>query len=75
MIQTTWLAIGPIRLRKHFFNLPGFSHSCKQDSGVSRVCRLGYGRSIFLSVAVVVGLSRLCVDGANKFVILSRCSV
>jgi hypothetical protein len=45
-----------------------------QDS-VSRDNGLGYLRSIFLSVAVLVGLSCLCVDGANTFVILSRCSV
>lgn len=36
---------------------------------MSRDNGLGYVGSIFLSVAGLVGLSCLCVDGANKFVI------
>jgi hypothetical protein len=62
------------QIAQALFQASRLSHSCMEDGSVSRVNGLGYVGSIFLSVAGRVGLPCLCVDGANKFVILSRCS-
>jgi hypothetical protein len=72
IIWSTWVTIGPIRLQKHFFKLPG----CAIVVSETVACRLLTGLDTLVPYFCLlqVLLDCLVCVCANKFVILSRCS-